>query len=110
VTQLKGFQRTYLRGLAHSLKPVVMIGHKGLGEGTVTEIDQALDLHELIKIKFNEPKEKDLKLGLAAEIARVTSSELVGAIGHICIFYRRQADPEKRQIRVPLRETRGGGV
>lgn len=107
MTQLKGFQRTYLRGLAHALKPVVQIGLKGLGEGPLAEIDQALERHELVKIRFNEIKDKDEKLALAAEIARATGSELVGSIGHTSVFYRRQPDPEKRQIRVPLRETRG---
>ena len=28
--KLEGFQRKYLRGLTHKLKPVVLIGQKGL--------------------------------------------------------------------------------
>ncbi|MFH1809046.1 MAG: ribosome assembly RNA-binding protein YhbY [Pseudomonadota bacterium] len=110
MSQLKGFQKTYLRGLAHSLKPVVQIGQRGLAEGTVEEISQALERHELIKVKFNAVKDKELKLGLAAEIAQATACDLVGVIGHVSIFYRRQPDPEKRQIRVPLREARSGGA
>ena len=40
-----------LRGLAHSLSPVVMIGDKGLTENIFKEIEISLNSHELIKIK-----------------------------------------------------------
>ena len=44
-------QIQHLKGLAHSLKPVVMLGANGLTEAVVAEIDYALNHHELIKIK-----------------------------------------------------------
>ncbi len=49
---LKGSDRKYLRGLAHNLKPVVHIGKAGLAPSVLTAIDEALDHHELIKIRF----------------------------------------------------------
>ena len=55
---LKGFERTYLRGLAHSLKPVVQIGKSGLKNEVVVSIEEAFSARELIKIKFNEFKEE----------------------------------------------------
>ena len=46
-------QKQYLKGLAHSLKPVVMLGQHGLTEGVLAEIDAALNHHELIKVKVS---------------------------------------------------------
>ena len=45
-------QIQYLKGLAHSLKPVVLLGSNGLTEAVIAEIDFALNHHELIKIKI----------------------------------------------------------
>jgi RNA-binding protein len=104
MTSLKGFQKKYLRGLAHSLKPVVQIGREGITEGVIRAIDECLFRHELIKIKFTDFKEKDQKEALTGEFAGKTGSELVGMIGHTAILYRQQADPEKRRITIPARE------
>jgi RNA-binding protein len=50
--RLKGSQRKYLRGVAHSYKPLVQIGKEGLSEGVLGAIDDALEAHELIKVKI----------------------------------------------------------
>jgi len=101
MTPLTGAQRKYLRGLAHSLKPVVLIGQNGLTETVVKFIDEALERHELIKIKFNEHKEKDQKQAMVARIAELTGSEAAGMVGHTAIVFRYQSDPEKRSINLP---------
>ena len=41
-----------LRAIGHKLKPVVTIAGNGLSEGVITELDRALQDHELIKIKL----------------------------------------------------------
>lgn len=99
MSELKGFQRKHLRGLAHDLKPVVMIGKNGVAETVLKSIDQALNDHELIKVKFLDFKSE--KKILAAKIAEHCGSELAGLIGNIAIFYRRHKDPEKRQVELP---------
>ncbi|MCK4379402.1 MAG: YhbY family RNA-binding protein [Deltaproteobacteria bacterium] len=101
--KLQGFQRKYLRGLAHNLKPMVHLGQKGLTAGLVSSVNEALELHELIKLKFLDFKEKSQKEELAGRIARQTGAELVGIIGNIAIFYRQQQDSEKRTIILPER-------
>jgi RNA-binding protein len=101
--KLEGFQRKYLRGLAHGLKPVVLIGQKGLTEELIKSASQAFEIHELIKVKFNDFKEKEQKQEISETIEKQTGSELIGAIGHIHIFFRQQADPEKRKIILPQR-------
>jgi RNA-binding protein len=99
--KLKGFQKKYLRGLAHSLKPVVLIGQKGLTNELVKSTDQALNRHELIKIRFNEFKEKEQKAEITEMLCNATNAEVAGAIGHMVILYREQKDPEKKRIVLP---------
>ncbi|MEA2109014.1 MAG: YhbY family RNA-binding protein [Pseudomonadota bacterium] len=100
---MQGFQRKYLRGLAHNLKPLVFLGQNGLTEGLVASVNEALELHELIKLKFLDFKERSQKAELTGLIAQRTGAELVGIIGNIAIFYRRQEDSDKRTIVLPER-------
>ncbi|MDE4944719.1 ribosome assembly RNA-binding protein YhbY, partial [Francisella tularensis] len=77
-----------LKAQAHSLKPVVLMGEKGLTENVILEIDLALASHQLIKVKVCRlPKEE--KQQIASEITQATSSELVQIIGNILVLYRR---------------------
>jgi len=103
VDELKGFQKKYLKGLAHGMKPLVFVGQKGLSPAVTRAVDESLEKHELIKVKFIEFKEKDQKKDIAESIEKETASKLVGTIGHIAIFYRPQRDPEKRKIVLPER-------
>ena len=100
---LKGFEKKYLRGLAHDLKPVVLIGKEGITDRIVRAADEGLSQHELIKIKFNDFKEKSQKETLIGELVGQTGSEQVGVIGHTAILYRPQTDPAKRRIRLPVK-------
>ena len=58
--------------------------------------DDALNLHELIKVKFSA--HKDEKRELASLIAEKTSSFLVAQVGHVAVLYRAQPDPAKRKV------------
>ena len=100
---LAGFQKRFLRGRAHSLKPVVFVGQKGLSPSFVKAMNDALDHHELVKVKFVEFKEKEKKQALIPQIEAAASCELVGLVGHMGIFFRQQSDPEKRKIVLPAR-------
>ncbi|HAR49183.1 RNA-binding protein [Smithella sp. SCADC] len=97
--KLKGSQRKYLRSQAHHLKPLVIIGTKGVTGQLIGSVDLALKDHELVKVKFGEFKKT--KKEISEEIAKTTKSEPVGLIGNIAIFYRQQPDPEKRKIKIP---------
>ena len=101
VKKLESFQRKYLRGVAHPMKPVVFIGQRGITDAVTRSINEALDAHELIKVKFIDHKEKELKSEMAQTVERMNRCELVGMIGHVAIFYRRHREAEKRRIKVP---------
>lgn len=99
---LEGFQKKYLKRLAHHLDPVVMVGQRGISENLIRKVNASLDSHELIKVRFQEFK-KD-KRRLTGEIAEKTSSSVVGVVGHVAILYRPNADAENRKIDLPRRE------
>ncbi len=102
---LKGYQKKYLKGLAHGMKPLVFVGQKGISASVIKAVNESLDTHELIKVKFIDFKDKDQKKKITTAIEKETASARVGMIGHMAIFYRRQKDPEKRKIQVPKRQT-----
>jgi RNA-binding protein len=97
--QLNNTQKQYLRRLAHDLRPAVQIGKNGLTDQIHTTVDQELNAHELIKIKFMDFK--DEKRELTEELAQSSNGTLIGMIGNVAILYREQPDPEKRQIKLP---------
>jgi RNA-binding protein len=101
--ELKGYQKKFLKGLAHGFKPVVFIGQKGLTATLIESMREALETHELIKVKFVDFKDRQQKAAMAETVASKAGCQMVGMIGHIAIFYRRQADPEKRKIDLPQR-------
>jgi len=88
---LTGKQKNYLRGIAHNLNPVVMIGNKGLTDAVMQEIELALDQHELLKIKL-PGNQKAGKVALLAQITSQSNSEPVQLIGRVGVIYRASED------------------
>ena len=84
-------QKRYLRGLAHPLKPVVMIGNKGITEPLLAEFSLALEHHELIKVRL-AGEDRNARAEQIEQLARAGAAELVQSIGKIACFYRRNAD------------------
>src|SRR5688572_28094494 len=91
-------QKKHLRGLAHSRKPVVLMGKSGLTDAIAGELDTALSSHELVKVgaRVGDREERD---SILAELAQRTRSELIQRIGNIGVFYR--AHPEQPRIVLP---------
>ncbi len=86
-------QISYLRGLAHSLNPVVMISNKGLSEGVLKEINVCLDAHELIKIKVMMD-DKALRTQMLTDICEQTGTIAVHHIGKQLVVYRQSTKPK----------------
>ncbi|HHT0592803.1 TPA: ribosome assembly RNA-binding protein YhbY [Legionella anisa] len=80
-----------LKAQAHHLKPVVLLGAKGLTEAVIAETDIALLAHELIKVKINGAERED-RLIMAAELCEQLRAELVQMIGNTVIMYRKNED------------------
>lgn len=83
--------RQQLKAKAHKLKPVILIGNKGLTDAVNKEIDKALNDHELIKIRI-QTTDRDLRRELFAQLGEANQAELVQMIGSIGVFYRKRAE------------------
>lgn len=96
---LTGKQRSYLKGLANRLDPVVYIGKDGLTENVVKSIDDCLEARELVKVKLQEGCILDPK-ATANEVAEKLGAEFVQAIGHKFAVYRKSEtlDAEKKIV------------
>ena len=90
-------QIQHLKGLAHSLKPVVLLGSNGLTEAVIAEIDSALNIHELIKVKI-PTDDRETKGLIVDAICRETEAVKVQVIGKTLIIYRQT---EEKKIRIP---------
>lgn len=80
--------RQSLKAKAHHLKPVVLLGAKGLTPAVIEEANLALTAHELIKIKINGAEKEGRRL-IATELCNQLHAELVQLIGTIAIIYRK---------------------
>ena len=86
--KLTGKQVRHLRGLGHHLYPVVMIGKEEIRESLIKSVEEALDAHELIKIKLQEGYLMDRKE--AAEIlAERTGAAVIQILGKTILLFRR---------------------
>lgn len=96
--QLTNSQRRYLRELAHPLKPVVMIGNKGVTPSLLDELGIALEHHELIKVRVGggDREQRDEQIQALLDHS---GANLVQSIGHIITLYR--ANSEQPKLALP---------
>ncbi|MDQ3033035.1 MAG: ribosome assembly RNA-binding protein YhbY [Myxococcota bacterium] len=95
---LNGRQVRHLRALAHHLDPVVIVGKEGASDSVVRAAWQALNDHELIKVKLPQV-EKAERQQIAQHLQRALSATNVGEIGRVLVLYRRH--PESPKIKLP---------
>ncbi len=85
-----------LRAEGHrlKLKPVVIIGQKGLSENLHQELETALAHHELIKLRipaFDKPG----KRALCQSLCERHRAQLVELIGNVIVIYRRNTETDR---------------
>ena len=91
-------QRRQLRGRAHPLKPVVIVGQAGVSPPVLAEIGVALDAHELIKVKVNAG-DREERAAMIEHIVGETGADPVQRIGQVLVLFRR--NPERPRIDLP---------
>jgi RNA-binding protein len=97
-TALTNAQTRFLRGQAHGLKAMLQVGGKGISDTLVEEVRNALEHHELIKVKI-AAEDRDARDALIDALVRRADAALVQRIGHIAVLYRPSQD--HRQIVLP---------
>jgi RNA-binding protein len=94
-------QIAHLRGLAHNLNPVVMIGNNGLTENVIKEIELNLNAHELIKVQV-AGDDRDARKAMYLEICAKTNATAVHHIGKQLVVYRAsETVKEKAKVVIP---------
>jgi putative YhbY family RNA-binding protein len=84
---LSSQERAHLKARAHSLAPVVRIGHAGITPTIVAEVDRALTAHELIKVSI-ALADRDDRRALGDELAAAVDGTAVHRVGKILILWR----------------------
>ncbi|MBB1089565.1 ribosome assembly RNA-binding protein YhbY [Lysobacter sp. SG-8] len=97
-TPLTAAQTRFLRGQAHDLKAMLQVGGKGITDAVVAEVANALEHHELIKVKV-AAEDREQRAEMIDTLAERTGAALVQKIGHTAVLYRQSS--EKRQIVLP---------
>ena len=91
-------QISHLRGLAHHLKPTVTVGQQGLHAAVLSELDQALLAHELLKVKVGAA-DRDQRRQLIEQMAAAAGADVVQRIGGIAVLFRR--NPKRPRVALP---------
>lgn len=86
-------QIKFLRGIAHNLNPVIIIGGKGVTDSLMEELETTLNHHELIKVKISIGEKEDRK-EVIDFILEQTEATLVQSIGKVFVIYRPKEEPE----------------
>ncbi len=84
---LAAAQKRYLRSLTHTLKPVILVGAKGVTPALLGELDSALEHHELVKVKV-AAEDRDTRDAWIAEIVKAADAALVQRVGNIASVFR----------------------
>lgn len=95
---LTGKQKRYLRSLAHGLDPIFQVGKGGVNPNLITQVRDALEARELIKLSVlnNCMEDKD---EVAQQLSSCADAELVQVIGNVIILYKESR--EKKKIELP---------
>lgn len=93
--QLDASQKKRFRSIGHKLKPVIIIGDKGLSESVLLELQRALQDHELIKVKINagSPAQRH---DIAEQVCQQCTAVLVQSIGKMALIYRPADKPNPK--------------
>jgi RNA-binding protein len=100
---LSPLQRQHLKALAHSLDPVVQLGAAGVTEGVIRQLGEALQRHELIKVKRPKLDDAQAREDMAEELTQASKAARVQLLGRVLVLYSPRAKdlPGKPRIQLP---------
>jgi RNA-binding protein len=95
---LSSKRRSELRAQAHALRPLVLIGDKGLTDEVVAEIDRSLKAHELVKVRAAAAAREQRDIWLETLCERLQAHP-VQQIGKIFVLYRENPEEPREKAR-----------
>ena len=94
-------QRAYLRSLAMTMQPTIIMGKNGVTEAFVEQVNTLLEARELIKINVLKNCDYTAKQ-IAEEISNQTNSVLVQTVGNRITLYRVSKKDDIKHIVLPV--------
>ncbi|GAA0601969.1 ribosome assembly RNA-binding protein YhbY [Virgibacillus siamensis] len=95
---LTGKQKRFLRAEANTMKPIFQVGKTGVNDNMITQIDEALEKRELIKVSILQNCLED-KHTVAEQLSSGVQAEVVQVIGNNIILYKESE--ENKHIQLP---------
>jgi len=90
-------QTKFLRTLAHDQKPIIWVGQQGLMGSVMDEVENALNHHELVKIKLRV-EDREERDQIIESICQQTKAVNIQQIGNTVTLFRRNLE----NPRIPL--------
>jgi RNA-binding protein len=97
VIMLTSKQRSYLRGLANTMQPILQIGKEGVSDNLIKQFVDAMEARELIKVTVLKNAECDAH-SFAEKISKLTTSDVVQVIGSKFILYKESTNKKKIEL------------
>lgn len=95
--ELRGKQKRFLRSKAHHLQPIFQIGKGGISGPMITQIGEALEKRELIKVSLLQNTDE-----IATDAAHILTEEVhcqvVQIIGRVLVLYRPSSKEKYQRI------------
>lgn len=95
--KLNNNQIKFLRKKGQQMKPVVWIGQAGCSEAVLAELHQALEHHELLKVKI-AAGDRAARDQIVEQLCDMSGASLVQRIGNIALLYRPKEEPPRMLI------------
>ncbi|HTD68267.1 MAG TPA: YhbY family RNA-binding protein [Candidatus Limnocylindria bacterium] len=95
VEELPNRELRALKARAQLLKPMLKVGKDGLSPAFLKAVDDALTHHQLVKVKFDDFKERKKELG--PKLAESVKANVITQVGHVIVLFRRSAGNSSKQ-------------
>jgi putative YhbY family RNA-binding protein len=103
-----GKLRQTLRGHGHHLSPIVQIGKGGASPAVLRQVEQALDDHELVKVRVDADSPDD-RFAAADALGALAGVDVVQVVGRAILIYKRHPHhPRYEGKRAKSPAARGG--
>ncbi len=80
--------RKALRAAGHHLQPIVQVGKDGLTAPVLAQLSEALDHHELVKVKVGTESPED-RFEVAQRIREEGNAQVAQVLGRTILAYRK---------------------
>lgn len=86
-----------MRSEAHHLKPIFQVGKSGVNDNMITQVNEALEKRELIKISILQNCLED-KHTISEQLQRGTKAEVVQMIGNNIVLYKESQNHKRIEL------------